>query len=97
MVLPLSNPERQEDNVDATTDGQAAPLQADQINWGHPRVPWNFNLRLTEPYQNKLEFILANRREKSMHKMLAKVIEDFVEAELSKLHLAGIFPDQNRR
>lgn len=84
--------------MDGTNEGQPNTPQAEKIQWGgHPRVPWNFNLRLTEPHQIKLEFILSNRREKSMHKMLAKVIEDFIEAELAKLHQAGIFPDQIRR
>lgn len=97
MVLSTFEPRQTEDTMDGTAEKQTSPSQDDQINWGHVRIPWNFNLRLTEPHQNKLEFILFNRREKSMHKMLAKVIEDFIDAELAKLHQAGIFPDQIRR
>lgn len=82
--------------MDEATDGQTITAQADQIVWGHNRVPWAFNLRLTEPHQNKLEFILANRREKSMHQMLSKIVEGFIETELAKLYEAGVFPDQGQ-
>lgn len=79
-----------------TVAAKEASVDSETFNWGHSRVPWTFNLRLSEPHQRKLEFILAHRREKSMHQMLASLIEAFIDTEVDKLLQAGERPHSAR-
>ena len=75
-----------------TQEQALLPQATNELDWGNARVPWNFNLRLTEPHQMKLQFILDNSRERSMHKMLNKLVDGFIEVELNKLLQAGLTP-----
>ena len=64
------------------------------IYWGHPRIGWQFILRMNEENQGKLKFILQNSNERSMHSLLMKEIERFTEERVNALLAAGHIPDK---